>query len=70
LPEHRGLYYGGGWHTSHSERPIDVTSPSTGESLGCVFDADATDVDLAVRAARDGFALWRDTPARERARAV
>src|SRR6266545_3492089 len=51
IPEHRALYYGGGWHTARSDRAIDVTSPSTGESLGRVFDADAADVDLAVSAA-------------------
>ncbi len=70
LPEHRALYYGGAWHDARSGRSIEVTSPSTGESLGRAFDADDADVDLAVAAAREGFAVWRDTPARERARVV
>jgi betaine-aldehyde dehydrogenase len=70
LPGHRALYYGGAWHESRSGRSIDVTSPSTGESLGRVFDADAADVDRAVGAAREGYSVWRDTPALERASAV
>ena len=70
LPTHRGLYYGGRWHEAVAGRPLDVSSPSTGESLGRVFDADANDVDRAVVAAREGFEAWRDTPARERASAV
>jgi betaine-aldehyde dehydrogenase len=68
--ERRELYYGGGWRASLSERVIDVSSPSTGEPLGRVPDANAGDVDRAVAAARAGFATWRDTPAHERARAV
>jgi betaine-aldehyde dehydrogenase len=69
LPEHRGLYYGGGWHTS-AGREIAVTSPATGESLGTAVDATTDDVDRAVTAARQAFLLWRDTPAQERAKAI
>jgi betaine-aldehyde dehydrogenase len=69
-PRHRELYYGGAWHPGVSERYVDVSSPSTGESLGRVYDAGAADVDRAVAAARIGFATWRDTPARERAGAL
>jgi betaine-aldehyde dehydrogenase len=70
LPEHRRLFYGGGWHPAQSGRSLDVECPSTGESLGRVDEADASDVDRAVAAARAGFVGWRDAPAQQRARAV
>jgi betaine-aldehyde dehydrogenase len=67
LPSHRGLYYGGAWHASSGAREIPVIAPATLEPLGSVADATADDVDLAVRAAREAFHAWRDTPAQERA---
>jgi len=70
LPQHRGLYYGGGWNTSVGGREIAVTSPATGESLGTAVDATTDDVDRAVAAARAAFLLWRDTPAQQRAKAI
>src|SRR5258708_7694350 len=70
LPRQRGLYYGGAWHASVGTREIAVTSPSTGEPLGTCADATAEDVDRAVIAAAAAFALWRDTPAQERAKAI
>ncbi|HEV8096086.1 MAG TPA: aldehyde dehydrogenase family protein, partial [Burkholderiales bacterium] len=70
LPQHRGLYYGGGWHTSAGGREIAVTSPATGESLGTAVEATVEDVDCAVTAARQAFLLWRDMPAQQRAKAI
>jgi len=70
LPQHRGLYYGGAWHTSADRREIAVTCPSTGAPLGTSIDATADDADRAVAAARAAFLLWRDTPAQERAKAI
>ncbi|HTS20939.1 MAG TPA: aldehyde dehydrogenase family protein [Casimicrobiaceae bacterium] len=70
LPSHRSLYYGGAWHASSGGREAPVTSPSTGEALGVAVDASAADVDRAVTAARKGFAVWRDVPPQERARAI
>jgi betaine-aldehyde dehydrogenase len=69
LPQHRGLYYGGAWHAS-AGREIAVTSPATGESLGTAVEATTEDVDRAVTAAKQGFLLWRDTPAQQRAKAI
>ena len=70
LPVHRALYYDGRWQQSMSGGVIDVECPSTGQSLGSVPAADADDVARAVASARAGFAVWRDTGAHERARAV
>ncbi|VVE13235.1 betaine aldehyde dehydrogenase (BADH) protein [Pandoraea horticolens] len=68
LPAHDGLYYGGAWHAPRSGRYGDVYSPGDGSRIGRVAVGDASDVDAAVAAARQGFAVWRDTPPLERAR--
>ena len=70
LPRERALYYGGAWHATAGGRQVPVKSPASGESLGISIDASAEDVDRAVAAARRGFAVWRNTPAQERARAI
>ena len=66
LPQHRDLYYGGAWH-----RPLggylDTFNPATGESLGPAAEANSADVDAAVRAAQQGFAVWRGIKPLERA---
>jgi betaine-aldehyde dehydrogenase len=68
LPQHRDLYYGGAWHPATGDRRSEVTSPSSGLSLGQVADAGATDVDAAVAAARAGFKVWREVHPNERAK--
>jgi betaine-aldehyde dehydrogenase len=68
MPDQRGLYYGGGWHEPVDGTSEDTTSPSTGQSLGRVAWAGATDVDRAVAAARAGFAAWRRVKPLERGR--
>jgi betaine-aldehyde dehydrogenase len=67
LPTERGLFYGGSWHKPSDDQVREVTSPSTGESLGTVAWASATDIDQIVQAARRGFETWRNTPPMERA---
>jgi betaine-aldehyde dehydrogenase len=52
-----------------SRRTLDVMNPATGEVLARVPDAQAADVDRAVRAARRAFDEgWRDVTAQERGR--
>jgi betaine-aldehyde dehydrogenase len=68
LPEHRDAYFGGRWHKPKSERYAQAINPSTGEPLGQVADCGAADVDAAVKAAKAGFEVWRNTPPLERAR--
>jgi len=70
LPRHRGLWYGGTWHSPAAPRELPVESPATLESLGTCVDASPDDVDRAVAAARSAFRLWRDVPAQERAAAI
>jgi acyl-CoA reductase-like NAD-dependent aldehyde dehydrogenase len=68
LPQHQDLYYGGAWHSPKRGNYADVFNPGTGELLGRVAEATEEDADLAIAAAREGFAVWRDTPPLERAR--
>ena len=70
LPAPRHHYYGGAWHPSVGGGEMPVTSPASGESLGVASAADAEDVDRAVHAAQQGFEVWRDTPAQERAACI
>ena len=69
LPARRDLYYGGGWHEAAGGTAATV-SPSTGQGLGTFAVAGAEDVDLAVAAARAGFAEWRRVAPLERARVL
>src|SRR6478672_3901429 len=55
------LFINGRWEDSKEGRTIDVINPATGELLTTVPDADACDVDRAVKAARESFEkkTWR-----------
>src|SRR5688572_15058064 len=64
----RKLFIDGEWSTSHSTRVIDVLDPATCVTLAQVPDADRTDVDRAVQAARRAFESFRETTAQERGR--
>jgi malonate-semialdehyde dehydrogenase (acetylating)/methylmalonate-semialdehyde dehydrogenase len=62
-------YVGGRWADAEAEERLDVTNPANGEVLAQVPMSSASDVDAAVRAAREAFPGWRATPPLERARA-
>ena len=49
---------------------FDVTDPATGEMVEQVRLADASDVDAAVRAAREAFPAWSSAPPVERSAAL
>jgi len=59
LPVNRGLFYGGAWHHPVGNGTTETFNPANGKSFGAVAVAQAEDVDLAVKAALDGFAQWR-----------
>jgi len=69
LPQHRDLYYGGGWHRA-SGGYVATVNPGNGASLGEVAQANGADVDAAVSAAQAGFATWRAVLPLERARVL
>lgn len=58
------------WVASRSGRTFPTINPSTGEEICQVAEADAADVDLAVKAAREAFERgpWRKMSASERGR--
>lgn len=64
----QALFYDGKWQKPSSTARIDVINPATGKSLGSVVDANADDVDAAVRAAAAAFPAWRATKPVERAK--
>jgi betaine-aldehyde dehydrogenase len=66
LPQHRDLYYGGSWHQAKGGYQ-ETMNPATGESLGLCAEANAEDVDAAVRAAHEGFLVWKKIKPLERA---
>ena len=70
LPQHRDLYYGGGWRAPLAGRYAPCVSPATGQSLGEAAVGDATDADAAVAAAAEGFSLWRTVPPLERGKVL
>ncbi|HVY81254.1 MAG TPA: aldehyde dehydrogenase [Steroidobacteraceae bacterium] len=49
------LFIGGAWVEAHSGRPLEIVSPDTEQVVARVAEADATDMDRAVAAARKAF---------------
>jgi malonate-semialdehyde dehydrogenase (acetylating) / methylmalonate-semialdehyde dehydrogenase len=62
-------YFGGSWTDAEATERLDLLNPASGEVLAQVPLSTASDVDRAVRAAREAFPGWRATPPLERARA-
>jgi betaine-aldehyde dehydrogenase len=68
LPSHRDLFYAGAWHAPQSGRYVEFFNPGSGETLGCVAEASAVDVDAAVAAAARAYEEWRLVLPSERAK--
>jgi phenylacetaldehyde dehydrogenase len=68
----RELFIDGEWVESQSRQRLTVVDPSTSGLVGTVADANAADVDRAVRAARAAFesGVWSRRAAADRARAL
>ena len=67
------LLIGNRWVDSVSGKKFDTINPATGEVLAQVAEADAADVDLAVKAARKAFhskSPWRRMSASERGKLI
>ena len=63
------LFIGGKWVAPHSKSYFPTISPSTEKKLAEVAEADAADVDAAVRAARYAYdKYWAKMPGSERAK--
>jgi malonate-semialdehyde dehydrogenase (acetylating)/methylmalonate-semialdehyde dehydrogenase len=61
-------FVGGEWLTPSPANFHELTNPATGEALGKVPMCGTTEVSEAVRAAREAFPKWRETPVVQRAR--
>jgi malonate-semialdehyde dehydrogenase (acetylating)/methylmalonate-semialdehyde dehydrogenase len=61
-------YINGEWVTSESTVLGDIWNPATGEKIAQVPYGTKQDVDMAVKAAKDAFPEWRETPPLSRAR--
>ena len=62
------LYINGEFFESKSNRWLDITNPANGEKLGEVpFTLDA-EMEMAVKAAKEAFREWKNTPVPERVR--
>jgi len=61
------LFIDGRWTDAKGKETLPVHSPATGEVIGQVAHARIADLDLALEAAERGQAVWRRTPARDRA---
>lgn len=61
-------YINGEWVESESKVLGDVWNPATGEKIAQVPYGADPDVDLAVKAAKDAYPEWRETPPLTRAR--
>jgi acyl-CoA reductase-like NAD-dependent aldehyde dehydrogenase len=66
------LLIGGTWRESSSNKRFETINPATGTVLTTLAEADATDVDLAVKEARTAFehGPWRKMLPMERARVL
>jgi acyl-CoA reductase-like NAD-dependent aldehyde dehydrogenase len=66
------LFIGGRWVEAEGGKAFDVEDPATGSKLASVAEAQASDVDRAVAAARSSFdrATWSDLPPAERAKVL
>ena len=61
------LLINGSWKLGEGRDLFPVVDPARGETIGELPLATAADLDEALDAAEKGFALWRDTPADQRA---
>ncbi|NKB27814.1 MAG: aldehyde dehydrogenase family protein [Rhodobacteraceae bacterium] len=61
------LFIGGAWRAASDRATKPVNNPATEEVLGTIAVATADDIDAALKAAEDGFAVWRRTGPWDRA---
>ena len=64
------LFIDGRWIDAEAKETLPVLNPATGEEIGRIAHARKADLDKALAAAERGQAIWRKTPARERAQVL
>ncbi len=69
IPARHELYIGGKWTPPNAGRYFSTVNPATNQPLSEIADADAADIDSAVRAARHAYdKTWSKLSGRERGR--
>jgi succinate-semialdehyde dehydrogenase / glutarate-semialdehyde dehydrogenase len=64
------LYIGGTWRSGDGRKDEEVLNPATGKGLARLPHATTDDLDEALDAAVSGLAVWRATPASDRAKVL
>ena len=65
------LFINGQWQKPSGNKYFDTINPANEEKLSEVADANAADVDRAVKAARNAYEkVWKKMPAKERAKYI
>jgi aldehyde dehydrogenase (NAD+) len=65
------LFINGKWIKPSSNKYFNTVSPSTEKVLSKIAEANANDVDLAVKAARNAYEkVWKNMPGKERAKYI
>src|SRR6478672_3641952 len=64
------LYIGGTWRSGDGRKDEEVLNPASGKALARLPHATTDDLDEALDAAVSGLALWRATPASDRAKVL
>lgn len=62
------LYINGQWQDAQAGETLAVINPATEQEIGRVAKAKTSDLDLALKAAEQGFQVWKDTAPAERAK--
>ena len=62
------LFIAGEWRDAADGRTLAVLNPATGREIGRVAHAGKADLDLALRAVRNGFETLRHLPAADRSK--
>ena len=71
LKEKYELYIDGKWVKPSSGKYFDTINPATEKKIASVAEANAKDVDLAVKAARNAYdKIWRKMPSSERSKYI
>ncbi len=71
LQEQYGLFINGKFEKPNSGKYFETINPATEEKLAMVADANAKDVDKAVKAARAAYEkVWKKMPGKERAKYI
>lgn len=64
------LFYDGQWQSAHGTEFSKVMNPATEEVIAEVIQANHEDVDSAVKAAKQAFPSWNQTPLEERVKYI